>query len=119
RNYAWQESEVKQLIQDIRDFSEAHPDKNYFIGTLVVYERNEAGKTIYETIDGQQRLTTLNILYAVLHREFTIEPLFKINYSLNLKFDARKISSNSLEYISNIENLATFDTGEEFNSNIH
>ncbi|HBR11620.1 MAG TPA: DUF262 domain-containing protein [Chryseobacterium sp.] len=118
RNYAWQESEVKQLIQDIRDFSEAHPNKNYFIGTLIVFERNDAGKTIYETIDGQQRLTTLNILYAVLHKEFTNELAFKINYRLNLKFDARKISSNSLEYISQIDSRSTFDTGEEFNSNI-
>ena len=118
RNYAWEEAEVKQLIQDINDFSEAHPDKNYFIGTLVVYERYEAGKTIYETIDGQQRLTTLNILYAVLHREFSSGLHSKVNYQLNLKFDARKISSHSLDYISKVENPVSFDTGEEYNSNI-
>lgn len=118
RNYAWEEREVKQLIQDVYDFSEAHQEKNYFIGTLVVYERFEEGKTIYETIDGQQRLTTLNILYAVLHREFKIELTEKINYQLNLKFDARKISTNSLDYISKIENSILFDNGEEYNSNI-
>lgn len=118
RNYAWEEAEVKQLLQDIKDFSEAHPDKNYFIGTLVVFERYEAGKTIYETIDGQQRLTTLNILYAVLHREFDAGLPSKINYQLNLKFDARKISGYTLDYISKVENLVSFDTGEEFNSNI-
>jgi hypothetical protein len=118
RNYAWEEAEVKQLIQDISDFCEAHPNKNYFIGTLVVFERYEAGKTIYETIDGQQRLTTLNILYAVLHREFATELPSKINYKLNLNFDARKISSYSLDYVSKVGNHVTFDTGEEFNSNI-
>ena len=118
RNYAWEEAEVKQLIQDVNDFSEAHPDKNYFIGTLVVFERYEEGKTIYETIDGQQRLTTLNILFAVLHREFTNELPEKINYQLNLKFDARKISTYSLDYVSKIENSISFDNGEEFNSNI-
>lgn len=118
RNYAWGEAEVKQLIQDISDFAQVHPTKNYFIGTLVVYERYEAGKTIFETIDGQQRLTTLNILYAVLHREFASQIPDKINYRLNLKFDARKISSYSLDYISNIGNPVLFDTGEEYNSNI-
>lgn len=118
RNYAWQEAEVKQLIQDIRDFAKAHYDKNYFIGTLVVYERYEAGKTIYETIDGQQRLTTLNILYAVLHRELADKLATKINYQLNLKFDARKVSTHTLDYVSQIENPASFDTGEEYNSNI-
>jgi hypothetical protein len=118
RNYAWEEAEVKQLIQDISDFSDANPDKNYFIGTLVVFERYEEGKTIYETIDGQQRLTTLNILFAVLHREFKEDFDSKVNYQLNLKFDARKVSSHTLEYISNIENQISFDTGEEYNSNI-
>ena len=118
RNYAWKEAEVKQLIQDISDFAEAHPKKNYFIGTLVVYERYEAGKAIYETIDGQQRLTTLNILFAVLHREFATEIRSKIAYKLNLKFDARKISTHTLDYISTIEPPVSFDTGEEYNSNI-
>ena len=118
RNYAWGEAEVKQLIQDIADFSIAHPDKNYFIGTLVVYERYEDGKTIYETIDGQQRLTTLNILFAVLHREYSGQLTNKVNYQLNLKFDARKISSHSLAYVSKVEQAISFDTGEEFNSNI-
>lgn len=118
RNYAWGEAEVKQLIQDIADFSIANPDKNYFIGTLVVYERYEDGKTIYETIDGQQRLTTLNILFAVLHREYSGQLTNKVNYQLNLKFDARKISSHSLAYVSKVEQAISFDTGEEFNSNI-
>jgi uncharacterized protein with ParB-like and HNH nuclease domain len=118
RNYAWEEAEVKQLIQDVSDFAEAHPEKNYFIGTLVVYERYEAGKTIYETIDGQQRLTTLNILYAVLHRDFASEITSKIAYQLNLKFDARKISTHTLEYVSTIDHPVSFDTGEEYNSNM-
>lgn len=118
RNFAWGESEVKQLIQDIADFSAAHPDKNYFIGTLVVFERYERGKTIYETIDGQQRLTTLNILFAVLHREFRTQLSQKANYQLNLKFYARKISTHTLAYISNVEEPIAFDTGEEYNSNI-
>ena len=118
RNFAWGESEVKQLVQDIVDFSAAHPDKNYFIGTLVVFERYEDGKTIYETIDGQQRLTTLNILFAVLHREFKTQLSQKANYQLNLKFDARKISTHTLANISNVEESISFDTGEEYNSNI-
>lgn len=118
RNYAWGETEVKQLIQDISDFSEVHPNKNYFIGTLVVYKRYEAGKTVYETIDGQQRLTTLNILFAVLHREFANHIKNKIRYKLNLMFDAREISSRSLAYISEGADPISFDTGEEFNSSI-
>jgi hypothetical protein len=118
RNYAWGEGEVKQLIQDISDYSISHPDNNYFIGTLIVYERFENGKIIYETIDGQQRLTTLNILLSVLHREFDSHIQEKINYNLNLKFDARQISTNTLNYISSVEKTVAFNTDEEYNNNI-
>lgn len=118
RNYAWEEGEVKQLLQDVYDFSNAYPDKNYFIGTLVVYDRNENGRTIYETIDGQQRLTTLNIIYGVLHREFSNEIHTKIEYRLNLKFDSRKKSTESLAVISQTDNHLDFDSGGDFNAKI-
>lgn len=118
RNYAWGEGEVKQLIQDIADFSIAHPANDYFIGTLVVYERHNEGKVMYETIDGQQRLTTLNILFAVLHREFAQHLKSKVHYQLNLKFDIRIISSRSLKKISNVDQEISFDDGEDYNSNI-
>ncbi|WP_367872808.1 DUF262 domain-containing protein [Luteolibacter sp. Populi] len=60
RNYAWDEPEIRQLIEDIIDYiPKARP---YYIGTLVVYERREEGKLVFETVDGQQRLTTLALL---------------------------------------------------------
>jgi uncharacterized protein with ParB-like and HNH nuclease domain len=118
RNYAWEEGEVKQLLQDVFDFSNAYPEKDYFIGTLVVFNRNENGRTVYETIDGQQRLTTLNIIYGVLHREFSNEIHSKIEYRLNLKFDSRKKSTDTLALISQTEYPASFDSGEDFNAKI-
>src|SRR5690606_19563757 len=69
RNYEWGEPQITQLIQDIVDYiikskvSENKP--KYYIGSLVAYERKLEGGGIYETIDGQQRLTTLTILYTV------------------------------------------------------
>ena len=69
RNYAWREPEISQLIQDIIDSSKLS-DKQYYIGTLVTYHRND-GK--YEVIDGQQRLTTLSLLMMVLLRNDEID----------------------------------------------
>jgi uncharacterized protein with ParB-like and HNH nuclease domain len=68
RNYAWQEAQVVQLVQDIFDSAEQNKNKLYYIGTLVVFEKNYNGKIIYETIDGQQRLTTLSILLSILQK---------------------------------------------------
>jgi uncharacterized protein with ParB-like and HNH nuclease domain len=64
RNYAWDEGEITQLIQDIIDYQPG--DKPYYVGTLVVYKRVENYVTVYETIDGQQRITTLSLLVSYL-----------------------------------------------------
>ena len=58
RNFAWQEPQIQQLIQDIYDHCHDN-DTHYYIGSLVVIQRADG---IYEVIDGQQRLTTLHLL---------------------------------------------------------
>ena len=67
RNYAWDEGEITQLIQDVLDDLPA--GRHYYIGTLVVFERRDGARIIYETIDGQQRLTTLSLLASYLKKE--------------------------------------------------
>ncbi|MFN7300982.1 MAG: DUF262 domain-containing protein [Bacteroidota bacterium] len=94
RNYAWGQAEIEVLIRDIADYAEKHGNKDYYIGTLVVWKRKLDGEEIYETIDGQQRLTTLNILLSTLKREYALDmPWFR----LNLAFDSRKKSTETLE----------------------
>ncbi len=68
RNYAWGESEITQLIQDVIDYmpSGQSTPRNYYIGTLVVFPRQSTSRIEYETIDGQQRLTTLSLLTCYL-----------------------------------------------------
>jgi hypothetical protein len=119
RNYAWGEPEITQLIQDIWDFADS--DKrlsNYYIGTLVVYERHKDDEVIYETIDGQQRLTTLNILLCVLHREFKGRIDNVISYTQNLSFDSRKKSTETLTVISRPTNDLQYVQSIDYNPNI-
>lgn len=62
RNFAWVEEQIRQLLQDIYDH---HKDPgNYYLGSLVVLQRND-GK--FEVIDGQQRLTALQIICRELN----------------------------------------------------
>jgi uncharacterized protein with ParB-like and HNH nuclease domain len=67
RKYSWTDIEQSALWQDIE---ESLKDKmNHFIGTLSFKENESEGlttDTIYEIIDGQQRITTLFILLKVL-----------------------------------------------------
>jgi len=119
RNYTWGQGEITQLIQDVCDYAfDIEKSKtNYYIGTLVVYERHIDGNIFFETIDGQQRLTTLNILLNALHRIFNIEN--KIKYNLDLSFDSRKKSTETLAVINNHNNESiSFISNKEYNLNI-
>ena len=121
RNYTWGLGEITQLIQDVCDyaFDDKKSKTNYYIGTLVVYERNVDGEITYETIDGQQRLTTLNILLNVLHREFNDLAKDKIDFNLSLTFDSRKKSTETLNVINNHQNSeVSFIANKEYNLNI-
>ena len=59
RDYAWEEKQIVQLIDDIDD---VNLNDKYYIGSLIV--ANHDG--VYEVVDGQQRLTTLFLLLSYL-----------------------------------------------------
>ncbi|MBW8354064.1 MAG: DUF262 domain-containing HNH endonuclease family protein [Pseudomonas sp.] len=92
RNYAWEEGEITQLIQDVIDYLPKKDDKarNYYIGTLVVYERPDSKTPVFETIDGQQRLTTLSLLTSYLKNTRLLDLAWYSNLSIH--FDSREHS---------------------------
>lgn len=98
RNYAWGEAEIEQFLQDIWDEAKKSTDKKsaYYIGSLVADQRVPH---VFETIDGQQRHTTLSIILSVLKNEFSVT-LDDIDH-LNLGFDSRPKSSHTLDNLFN------------------
>lgn len=69
RPYAWGPEETLQLVDDLDGAIDRNVDDPYFLGSLVLVQEREDSPH-GEVIDGQQRLTTLSILFAVL-RELT------------------------------------------------
>ncbi|MGK0366608.1 MAG: hypothetical protein ACI85O_003683 [Saprospiraceae bacterium] len=70
RNYDWTTNECKQLINDIISV-EKEDRGTHFIGSIVfIHEGAFIVSEVKELviIDGQQRLTTINILYVALYR---------------------------------------------------
>lgn len=106
RNYAWGEAEINQLIQDIIDYANKGSKTNYYLGTLVVFPRENESRIVYETIDGQQRLTTLSILASVISNEYRGKVDIDWFNKLNLRFDSRSISTETMKAIfrDNIKN---------------
>lgn len=94
RNYAWEKDEISALIQDVYDAFKKNPKGVYYIGTLVSYHK---GERVYEIIDGQQRLTTINIILAALG----------ISVENKLTYRARKKSNDT------IKSLPKFDIDEK------
>ncbi|MGX9135478.1 DUF262 domain-containing protein [Rummeliibacillus sp. JY-2-4R] len=87
RNYAWEEKQIDQLIEDI-DGAIGHGKENYFLGNLIV---NQTDNNLFEVIDGQQRLTTLYLLERFLGLPFAKEAL---------KFEAREKYARTLAFVS-------------------
>ncbi len=70
RPYAWTDDEAKQLLADLLEAMDDESDEPYFLGSLVLIK--PPGQVVGQVVDGQQRLTTLTILGAVL-RDLAID----------------------------------------------
>ena len=76
RGYRWGETEVIRLLDDV---FQTEGKRNYCLQPVVV-RKNGAR---YELIDGQQRLTTIYLIYSYMHEAsggFIDEPRFTISY---------------------------------------
>lgn len=93
RNYAWGKPEISQLIQDIIDY--IPENQKYYIGTLIVYERSNGTEIFYETIDGQQRLTTLSIILSVIKNDYNLVNNWFTRSILT--FESRPLSQQGLD----------------------
>lgn len=90
RGYRWTKQEVKDLLNDINEFSPREiknsEDKTWYcLQPIVVKEREEF---VYEVIDGQQRLTTIYLILFYLNQDFVEnkrDRLFSINYETREK----------------------------------
>jgi uncharacterized protein with ParB-like and HNH nuclease domain len=69
RPYSWNEDNVSELISDVADAFENNLIE-YFIGSIITIEKD---KKVYDIVDGQQRLTTLTLIFAALRNQITNE----------------------------------------------
>lgn len=103
RNYDWSEREALQLLRDIADYACAGTSKKYYLGSLVVFKRGDGrGGSYYETIDGQQRLTTLTLLACALKNLDRTPATFGAlgNFAPNLSYDHRAEADSVLEALA-------------------
>lgn len=95
RNYAWSMAEVSQLIQDVADYAKDNM-QNYHIGNLIVFPKTDGNGIYYETIDGQQRTTTLSLLMCAIKNQKDVGYPVDWYTHVNISFDHRAKSNVTL-----------------------
>ena len=89
RGYRWDLENVEALLDDLHNFM-LSDEKKYCLQPIVVAPAiDEEGYNIWEVIDGQQRLITMNIIFNYLNRP-----------SYFIKFDKRRKSTDFLQNLS-------------------
>lgn len=84
RGFRWSPLQVKQLLDDIREFTQRRnpqPDEFYCLQPLVIKTRTSGGA--FEVVDGQQRLTTLLLIMRHFNERLAEryrQTLFKLDY---------------------------------------
>ncbi|MBK9794669.1 MAG: DUF262 domain-containing protein [Sphingobacteriales bacterium] len=77
RHYSWQKKQREELFEDIKKLKQIRsrfPDRIHFMATVVCHKTRETqavGSTlhsIFEVVDGQQRITTLVILLKAISK---------------------------------------------------
>lgn len=109
RGYRWEEKQVTDLLEDIKQFANDDNVKSdsYFLQPVVVKACKYNGKDAYEVLDGQQRLTTMLLLLKRLmkrlgedEREMYQDSLYDIVYTNRpqLDFDNPNAADNIDSY---------------------
>lgn len=107
RNYAWGEEEIRQLIDDLLDAATDPGMSEYFLGNIVVAAGSNEKTSSYSLIDGQQRLTTLHLLFTYLLAQQDV-PGLHLN---QLQFESRPRAEQALASLSTDSPGDDFDPG--------
>ncbi|WP_339094143.1 DUF262 domain-containing HNH endonuclease family protein [Deinococcus sp. VB343] len=69
RDYSWTQEEIDELWNDITGAA-TRPNDDYFMGAIVISPSSK--KDSWDIVDGQQRLTTLSIIFSVIQKQWKI-----------------------------------------------
>lgn len=84
RPYSWESEEVEQLWNDLYEaYVDKEKNQNYFLGSIITIPKEKGYQDI---VDGQQRLTTLMILFCVIRDLYP-----DINQNIDINKDSKAI----------------------------
>jgi hypothetical protein len=100
RPYSW----TRENIQDFWDDVVKDEPENYFIGSMVTFKE---GSQNYGVVDGQQRLTTITIVLAVLRNRLSKLGFADLAQGIQNQIERKNIN-NKPEYVLSTESSYPF-----------
>ncbi|MFB9864304.1 DUF262 domain-containing protein [Rufibacter immobilis] len=84
RPYRWSREKLEELLIDLEEFfiKKHNPKLEYYMGSLLFFNNDK--EDALEIIDGQQRLTSLTLLYYVI--EGSLSPSQNLLYNSHISF---------------------------------
>lgn len=105
RGYRWETKQVCELLDDLLEFDNSKSGAFYCLQPLVVVENNQGllpqGK-VFDVIDGQQRLTTIFLIYNYL---YSGEAPYRLRYDRACEKRREIVFDNGEISYSNLQNL--------------
>lgn len=96
RAYTWDIAKVEELIQDWEEYIATKPKQTYYMGSILIFSSIKDSN--FQIIDGQQRLTTLALIYYQLYGSLLNgqdvqynQTISGFNIAKNLKFAKQAI----------------------------
>ena len=85
RAYVWGADKITQLLNDLLSFTQESKDEDaYYMGTLLLHQKVGDKQSNLCVIDGQQRLTSLAVLYWLLNNKLPTHIQFSFRSSRSM-----------------------------------
>lgn len=141
RDYSWEKEQWEQLWSDLSGFKDNDAEE-HFLGPIITTPSEESSD-ISEVIDGQQRMTTLQIIIAIIrdqwvlmgdksvtqsgasvpNKQLTSELIYSLTPTVRYNFTPnkhlRKIFLDFIQRPTDDKNRKKFDNKEAFNGYIY
>jgi len=116
RPYVWGADEIGELLDDLKFALTEKPDFEYFLGSFVFQSKvaqPEKGQEFNENdlLDGQQRMTTLLLLFAVI-RDLASDPDAKDDF----RGASTKRQANTRRYLNGRDSCLAFEKRFKYSS---
>ncbi len=99
RNYDWRPKQCEQLFSDLAQIIKKDR-KTHFFGSIVTSSANKGGKSDYLVIAGQQRITTISILFTAMVNLMKSETIIAKDKRLTEKIEKKFLLMNFMKQFS-------------------